>query len=164
MTRTPVWFRDQLVSIGESSTGELTADISVPAGATLVRLRWQITMSDRHTVLFGSLPWGPLVYGVWLDDGAVHGDVPDPLTFPDAAWLWWEGVQFRRFQQTIGSPSYTYNEAPADGGVRDSKAQRKLEFADPTLTWIWHGLGSVASVPTVQVNVAYESLWLFPPA
>lgn len=163
MPRTLRWYRGLLISGVPHSTSWLEVELDQAAGSTLVRTRWQIEFSTYHTVLFNNKPWGTTVYGVHLEDAALPGAPPEPITDPDHDWLWYEQIQYRRYYEPLGSPSYTLSEGPSNGDPRDSKAQRVFVHDNPLLQWSWQGSGSVTNVPVPYVTVTYEALVMLPP-
>lgn len=159
MPRGKIWQRGYGHTTGFASTDSILAPIALPAGDTLIRLRWSITFMGHQDVPFSELPVNQIVYGVTLLQGSPLPAPPDPIANPNADWVWHEGLGCRAVEHTVISGTYTSLHAPISDEQRDSHSQRILAFANPSLCWVFTQEIKGSFTPLWNMQVTFSALF-----
>lgn len=158
MARGTIWQRGYLKTSGFANTDNVVVPLLFPAGRTLVRLRYSITLLSHQDVPFAELPPAQVVYGVILLEGSPLPAIPDPIANSTDDWLWYEGLGCRTVQHTVISTTYSTLHAPISDEERDIKAQRIFSFDEPSLCWVFTQDIRGSFTPLWNMQVTYSAL------
>lgn len=113
---------------GVQSTGHSTGTVAIFAGETVTRIHLMYQCTTFPAVQLAPFA-NSLMMGVWLQNDLT--DVPLLRPAQDAGseeWMWWEGAAWAGVAfgwQPVDQQFAEVERAPADGGYRDIKAQRR---------------------------------------
>lgn len=154
-----VWYRGYGHNVGFTNSDSVIAPIAIPAGRTLLRVRWSWTFVSHQDVPFSELPAAQIVAGLVLLEGSPLPAPPDPIANPTADWLWHEGLGCRAVQHSIISPTYVTQHAPVSEEQRDSHSQRVVSIDNPALCWVFNQEVRGAFTPTWNMQITFSALF-----
>lgn len=134
MSRPVVWHRNTFAALVSNTIQLAGLTLSpVPAGSTIVRVRWTIEVSRFGVPNPVLLPIGMVTYGVILTEASELGTTPYPLAHPEAEWMWWETVHLHPVDYQGSGTTEWFSQGPEGDKERSSEAQRVCLEDDPTL-------------------------------
>ena len=165
MARATTWRRDyQSFVDGVQAAEHQTPSVAVFEGETVARIHLNYQCSAFPSVQLA--PWANcLLMGVWLQNDLT--DVPALRAAHDQTseeWMWWENAPWRGEHlgwQPVDGQFIEVDSAPADGGYRDIKAQRRCT-ADGRLWLATGGEPSAGNQTNHWLNFALSALILLP--